>query len=345
MINHVVEGSWLNVNRACNLRCEWCYAAGSGFRREENMSLDLALKLIDLKYDLGVRNIIILGGEPLIYNHLYEILDYCKEKGIATMLVTNGVMFSNESVVEKIVEHTPDQISISLKAHNQQGYIDLTGRPAFNNVISGMHNLRMGEVSFDVSVTYSTLVKDGLVEMSKIAFENGASNIVITFCTTVFIENQPLCTEKDSPLVIVKDIVSLYDKLNAVTEGNVVISQSLPFCIWPSEFLDLLVERNQLSYGCVTLQKSGVIFDPRGYVLACNSLHDIRLGQYGYDFIDRDSFCEFWESEKAKQVFDGLLTYPSISCIKCSKYDMCGGGCPLRWFVYNPRDIIPNERR
>ena len=45
----IMEGSWLNLNRACNLRCKWCYASGTGFSSKDDMSLKLAKELIDLR--------------------------------------------------------------------------------------------------------------------------------------------------------------------------------------------------------------------------------------------------------------------------------------------------------
>ena len=39
---------WLNINRCCNLRCEWCYAKNTGFDPYSNISLDDAKKTINL---------------------------------------------------------------------------------------------------------------------------------------------------------------------------------------------------------------------------------------------------------------------------------------------------------
>ncbi|OGI32741.1 MAG: hypothetical protein A2271_00485 [Candidatus Moranbacteria bacterium RIFOXYA12_FULL_35_19] len=336
-----MEGSWLNLNRACNLRCKWCYASGTGFSSKDDMSLKLAKELIDLKKQLGVKRIIVLGGEPLVYRNLWKVVKYCTQKGIGTTIVTNGVLFSQDKVIQKVLENPPQWISVSLKAHDRQSYIELTEKDAFNRTIKGMNNLSKNDIPFDVSITFSSLISKELVQMAKIAHENGANNVVITFCTTVFEDNKPVNLEMDNPLDIARVFLESYDALDIATEGKMVIGQSLPSCLFPKEFLKHLNAKQQISFGCSVLQKSGVVFDPQGNVLVCNCLHDLKIGQYGVDFNNYKSFVKFWNNETTNQIFNGMSAYPSEVCIDCDDFATCGGGCPLRWFVYKPESIIP----
>lgn len=46
---------WLNVNRACNMRCEWCYAKGTEYSAGDEMSLDLAIRLVEMMRSTGVK--------------------------------------------------------------------------------------------------------------------------------------------------------------------------------------------------------------------------------------------------------------------------------------------------
>jgi len=38
-----------------------------------------------------------------------------------------------------------------------------------------------------------------------------------------------------------------------------------------------------------------------------------------------------------------LISYPAQECITCQQYNICGGGCPLQWFIFKPEDIIRKE--
>ena len=70
----------LELSRACNLRCIYCYAS-SGQPLAGELSLAEILGVIDQAEALGARKIIVLGGgEPLIYPHLLEVLQYIRGK-------------------------------------------------------------------------------------------------------------------------------------------------------------------------------------------------------------------------------------------------------------------------
>lgn len=48
---------WLTVNRACNLRCKWCYAQETGLKKENDMPLKMAKDLVDICSDIGIKHI------------------------------------------------------------------------------------------------------------------------------------------------------------------------------------------------------------------------------------------------------------------------------------------------
>jgi len=58
-----------------------------------------------------------LTGEPTMYPRLHEMIDYIKEKGMTAFLVTNGTI---PDMVEKLVEHQPTQLYISVYGTNKE---------------------------------------------------------------------------------------------------------------------------------------------------------------------------------------------------------------------------------
>ena len=43
-----IDTAWVTLNRACNLRCRWCYAAGTGYKAGDDMSFELFCEIINL---------------------------------------------------------------------------------------------------------------------------------------------------------------------------------------------------------------------------------------------------------------------------------------------------------
>ncbi|MFN2344062.1 MAG: radical SAM protein, partial [Desulfonatronovibrio sp.] len=73
----------LELSRACNLRCIYCYAE-SGTAMENELDITEITGVVDQALELGARRIIVLGGgEPLAHPQIMPILRYIHKKGAA----------------------------------------------------------------------------------------------------------------------------------------------------------------------------------------------------------------------------------------------------------------------
>ncbi len=87
-------------------------------------------------------------------------------------------------------------------------------------------------------------------------------------------------------------------------------------------------------------ERKGLIFNTDGSAVMCNALFDHPIGKYGDDFADPQSLLTFLDSEKIGNLYNRMTCYPSVECIRCDWYNYCGGGCPLRWTVYKPDQLV-----
>ncbi|BBG24859.1 radical SAM protein [Sulfuracidifex tepidarius] len=84
-----------NVTKNCNLRCEHCYSS-SGGGHFQDLSLDKWLKGIKEASDMGVKHILLSGGEPLARPDLPLIAKEAHDRGISVELSTNGTMLKDK---------------------------------------------------------------------------------------------------------------------------------------------------------------------------------------------------------------------------------------------------------
>ena len=70
----------------CNLRCSWCDTAYA-FHEGKNMSIDEILRKV---CGFGVKLVEITGGEPLMQDNVYHLMNKLIEKGHKVMLETGG---------------------------------------------------------------------------------------------------------------------------------------------------------------------------------------------------------------------------------------------------------------
>ncbi len=131
----------LELSRACNLRCIYCYAS-SGQALKNELTQEEIFEVIDHATELGAKKIIVLGGgEPLMYPNLFEIIDYIISKGVKVDLFTNGTLIDNDTA-KKLFQRN---VSISMKMNSRNPKIqdELAGKKGtFTAIEKGLQAFR-----------------------------------------------------------------------------------------------------------------------------------------------------------------------------------------------------------
>ncbi|MCK5849519.1 MAG: radical SAM protein [Kiritimatiellae bacterium] len=78
----------IEFSQKCNFRCPYCYVSTSG-KGDELTRSEIKNVILQAK-DLGARKIIVLGGEPMIYPHIMEMIDFIRNENMDVELFTNG---------------------------------------------------------------------------------------------------------------------------------------------------------------------------------------------------------------------------------------------------------------
>lgn len=334
---NIPRAVWLTVNRNCNFRCKWCYAEDTGYSKKE-MSLELAKNLFTLCRNIGIEKFLLIGGEPTLWEHLIEFNKFCLTHRVETILVTNGARFGNDSFWNKYLEYPNSQIGLSLKAGNSEDLKSFTGFSDFELLSKGISRA-VNQLNANISITYNSCYSDSLVSMAHFAKKCGAKTLKIDFCSTVFVNEKPNSTYMIDPKEMVEIILKKYDHIDDMFNGRLVFEMMVPFCIWPKNFIEKLKAKGQILSVCHVHKKEGVIFDEEGNILICNALFDFPMGKYGTDFTE-NTFLSWINRESMSNAKNRLRCYPSTKCCDCKWYSDCGGGCPLRWTIYNPKDIV-----
>lgn len=98
----------------CNLRCIMCGAAQFPPRPRGFMSFDLYKNLIDqIKVPITVSHFGV--GEPLLHRDIVEMIRYSSKKGMATILITNGMLLTPE-ISDSLFQAGLGRLGISVDA-------------------------------------------------------------------------------------------------------------------------------------------------------------------------------------------------------------------------------------
>lgn len=130
----------IEFNQLCNFRCIYCYASEDGDRPNE-LSPDEFRSVLQNAKDLGARKIIILGGEPMLYPHLMEMVRFIHERQMDIELFTNGTGMTPAAAQELYA----NKVRVVLKMNTlEEGLQDtLSGRKgAYRQIREAFDNLK-----------------------------------------------------------------------------------------------------------------------------------------------------------------------------------------------------------
>ena len=87
---------YLEVTHRCNLRCITCYT-GAGVEKDNALTLEEKKSIIRQAKEMGVRTVSLSGsGEPLLYKHLFDLIDYIRKLGMSVIIFTNGTLIDKK---------------------------------------------------------------------------------------------------------------------------------------------------------------------------------------------------------------------------------------------------------
>ncbi len=148
----------LELSRACNLRCIYCYAE-SGKALENELTLSEIKDAVDQAMDLGARRIIVLGGgEPVAHPDIITILQYIYKKGAAIDMFSNATLITQE--LAQAFRSLDVNLVIKMNSMRRDVQDYLAGRPGtFDKIRHGLDCLqKAGYPAADLDLGVQTII-------------------------------------------------------------------------------------------------------------------------------------------------------------------------------------------
>lgn len=216
----IIKSMCLNVSHLCNLRCEYCFADGGTYNgAAENMSLDVALKAIDMivsksanRHNLEVD---FFGGEPLLnFDVVKKTVEYARSIEKAhnknfRFTITTNAMLLNDEIIDFF---NKEMYNVVVSIDGRRSVHDCvrktaSGKGSFDTAIKNalrFKQLRKGQ--YYIRGTYTALNKD----FSKdVLFLNDLGFDQLSIEPVVLPENHRLAIKKED----IEQLKAEYDKL------------------------------------------------------------------------------------------------------------------------------------
>ena len=143
----------IEPTNCCNLRCICCSAPYSS-RKRGYMDFELFKKIVNDAASSGTRRIYLyLHGEPMLHPKIVDMIHYCKAKGLAVHIATNGMLFTN-GIIESILSNgasRADQITFSILGASKNVHEKIMVNVNHERVVKNIAALSQARSTFGVN--------------------------------------------------------------------------------------------------------------------------------------------------------------------------------------------------
>ncbi len=332
-----------NITNRCNLLCSHCYIrAGPGRGREDELTTEEGLDLIDDLAAMRVPLLLFSGGEPLVREDFWELAGHAKERGLTTALSTNGTLIT-PAVARRLRDVGVEYAGVSLDGATAETHDGMRNVPgSFDKAVSALDNCRSAGLKCGVRVTATRENRTEIPALIDLSLNVGAERFCVYWLVPSGRGGEGYGALQLGPC----EIAGLLDLL--IERARDVDPSAMEFLTVDAPqdavyLLERLEKDDQPAYEsmCTLLARSGVgcsagdriaNIDPSGTVYPCQfaQMDELRVGN-----VREEPFSTIWNDPKNRILADFRRKKDLVggSCGRCSYRDRCGGGCRIRAFA------------
>lgn len=317
----------------CNLACVHCFA-DSGQKSEiingrikGELSTEEWKKVIDNIYDSGTFEIIVSGGEALIRDDIFEILEYITLKMGGFCLLSNMTLITPE-VAKRLKEIGCYKIEGNLDGYNEETYDQFRGvKGAFNQTVAGIKAALQEGIPVRCNITAT---KKNIYDLKKVV--QTAHKIGVRELVAVPLEPggraRVSWEELEIPVSESKKLMEFYDDIKRWTlekygEEFLLVVPTSNFVRDEDVRVRQIMDPNRLMPFCGA-GKYHCSINPYGNVILCPTAGDTIPITPGNCL--KYSFKDIWQNAN---IFKEIREY-NLPCYEGCPYTNCTGGCHVR---------------
>jgi len=155
-----------------------CGIKNLDFNKADEIRVDEIKKIIDEMELMGIADLVLTGGEPFLYEGIFEVIDYAKQKSRNVVMITNG--FYKDELLKKVSLSKADHFQISLDGSNKKIYDSIRGvEGAFDIVTQNIRELIRSRKSVGVTATVMRQNYQDLLNIANLAKELGCTRLAL----------------------------------------------------------------------------------------------------------------------------------------------------------------------
>lgn len=297
--------AYLHVTQRCNLSCRFCYSEDAGRNALPDPSLDDLLASVDLLAALGVRRLVVSGGEPFLRDDLEDVARHAAGAGIAQVVVlTNGLLVTEERL--RPLAGLVSCVAVAFDGTSDAAVAHLRGRQSFSRLVRAVEVVRAAGIETRILPTLHGRNLGDIEGYRRLADELGAT---LSFSL--------LCAPADDLGDYALGEGQMRELARRALEGVTISNDDVA----SGPVGAALCARRSCGAGVTTLSVAA-----DGTVYPCHMLHDPRLAMGSAWTASPEDIA----SSPVAQSFLELDAADFERCGDCGSRVACGGGCRAR---------------
>jgi pyrroloquinoline quinone biosynthesis protein E len=300
----------------CPLRCVYCSNPLDYARRPDALATEDWLRVFREAEDLGVVQLHLTGGEPLLREDLERLVEGARALDLYTNLITSGVPLARERLAE-LARRGLDSVQVSIQDVSPEASDRIAGHRAFDRKIQAMRWVKELGLPLTVNIVLHRGNLDRVPEAIALAEALGADRLELANTQYLgwALPNRPALLPTAEQLARARAAAAAArERLRGRMEVLFVVPDY--FTDRPKACMD--------GWG-----RRFIVISPDGLALPCHAAHT--LPGLRFDDVRARPLADIWHRSESFQAFRGEAWMPE-PCRSCDRRGLDFGGCRCQAF-------------
>ncbi|MFC5529820.1 pyrroloquinoline quinone biosynthesis protein PqqE [Cohnella yongneupensis] len=305
------------VTHRCPLHCPYCSNPIELQKRENELSTDAWLSVLEQAGDLGVAQVHFTGGEPLLRPDLERLVLRAREIGLYVNLITSGVGLTEERI-RQLAEAGVDSIQLSVQASSAELADSIAGFRSHELKRQAAHRIRESGLPLHMNVVLHRANLHQIEEIIELCAEWGAQRLELANAQYYG--------------WALRNVDQLLPRREQLQEAEAAYLRARERFGYHLELLWILPDYYEdFPKPCMGgWGKLSLTVAPDGRVLPCTASSEIR--SLSFENVKERDLAWIWNDSPSFNAFRGYDWMPE-PCKSCDRRELDYGGCRCQAFL------------
>lgn len=151
-VNNGVLKVMMNLTYECQCRCDYCWCGSYAKQLHKELSSSELIMILDQIARLPSLSTLVsfIGGEPLLREDIYQLINYATRKGLFAEMETNGILLSRANVM-KMKEAGLNHIFVRVEGSDKEKHDSISkAGGCFERAVEGIRNCAKEKLSCSI---------------------------------------------------------------------------------------------------------------------------------------------------------------------------------------------------